>query len=71
MVTSRILSKAQILLVLWSHELLSKLHVPHQSTYFIGVYSFHQVQFKFKFERISRIHQLLQKLSSEQDWIFC
>ena len=32
-------------------------------------YSFHQAQLKF--ERISRIHQLFKKLSSEQNWIFC
>ena len=32
---NRILSKAQILLVLQSHELLSTLHVTHQSTHFI------------------------------------
>ena len=51
--TNRILSKAQILLVLQSQEWLSTLYVTHQSTYFI--YSFHQVEFKF--ERISRIHQ--------------
>ena len=61
--SNRITSKAQILLVLHSHDLLSRLHVTHQSTYFI--YSFHQVEFKF--ERISRIQQLLQKLSTEQD----
>ena len=30
-----------------------------------GVYSFHQIQFKF--ERISRIHQVHQKLLTEQD----
>ena len=60
---NRILSKAQILWVLSSHELLSTLHVTHQSTYFI--YSFHQVEFKF--ERILTIHQL--KLSTIQDSI--
>ena len=32
------LSKAQILLVLWSHELLSTFHVTHQSTYFIYIH---------------------------------
>ena len=37
--------------------------VTHQSTYLI--YLFHQVEFNL--ERISRIQQLLQKLSSEQD----
>ena len=35
------------------------LHVTHQSTYFI--YSFHQVESKF--ERTTRIQQLLHKLS--------
>ena len=49
-----------------SNWILSKAqNVTHQSTYFIGVYSFHQVEFKF--ERISRIQHLLQKLSSKQD----
>ena len=65
--SNRILSKAQILLVLKSHKLLSTLHVTHQSAYF--KYSFHQVELKF--ERISRIHQLLKKLSSEHNLIFC
>ena len=32
-------------------------------------YLFHHVEFKL--ERISRIHQLVQKLSSEHDWKFC
>ena len=61
--SNRILSKAQILLVLWSHELLSTLHVTHQFTYLI--YLFHQVESKF--ERISRIQQIYQKLSRKQD----
>ena len=61
--SNKILSKAQILLILKSHELLSTLHVTHESTYL--VYLFHQVEFKL--ERISRIQQLLQKLSTEQD----
>ena len=54
--SNRILSKAQILLVLSSHELLSTLHTTHQLTYF--KYSFHQIQFKFL--RISRIHPSYQ-----------
>ena len=45
------------------NELLSTLHVTHQSTYFI--YLFHRVDFKF--ERISRIQQIHQKLSRKQD----
>ena len=54
--SSRILSRAQILLVLLSHELLSTLHVTYQSTYFI--YSFNQIESKV--ERISIIQQLHQ-----------
>ena len=60
--TNRILSKPQIHLVLLSHELLSTLHVTHQSTYFI--YLFHQVESKF--ERILRIQQIFQKLSTNK-----
>ena len=63
MTNNRTLSKAQILFILLSHELLSKLNVTHQFTYFL--YLLYQIQFKF--ERMSRIKQLLQKLSSEQD----
>ena len=40
---NRILSKAQILLVLKSYELLLTLYVAYQSVYFI--FSFHQVEF--------------------------
>ena len=53
--SNRILSKAQILWVLYSHELLSTFHVTDQSAYF--VYLFYQAQYKF--ERISGIQQLL------------
>ena len=53
-------------LVLYTHELLSTLHITHQSAYF--KYSFHKL--KFEFERISRIQQLLQMLSSQQNLVF-
>ena len=57
-----ILSKAQILWSCSHMNCCQHYHVTHQSTYFI--YLFHQVQFKC--ERISRIQQLLKKLSTGQ-----
>ena len=61
-VSDRTLSKALILLVLQSHELLFTLHITHQSTSFI--YLFYQDESKF--ERISSIQQVFQKLSRKQ-----
>ena len=49
-----------------SHMNCCQHYMLHINLYFI--YSFHQIQLKF--QRISRIHQLLKKLSSEQNLIF-
>ena len=54
----QVLSKAQILLVLLSHKLLSTKYITHQFTYFIHYSS----QDKFKNSRITRIQQVHQKL---------
>ena len=54
--SNRILSKAQILCVLFSHELLSTLHITHQFTYFI--YLFCEVEFKF--ERIQESNNYIK-----------
>ena len=45
------------------HQFLSTVHDTHQFTYFI--YLFYQDESRF--ERISRIQQLFQKLSRKQD----
>ena len=60
---NKILSKAQILLVLLSHELLAMLHVTHQFTYFI----YSSSQDKLKNSRIKKIQQVLAKLSNQQN----
>ena len=60
---NRILSRAQVLLVLQSHELLSTLHVTHQLTYFI----YSSSQDKLKNPRIKEIQQVLEKLSNKQN----
>ena len=53
---NRILSKSKILLVLYSCEKFSKLHIIYQSTYFIEYF----MQDNFKYPRIKKIHQILE-----------
>ena len=53
--SNRTLCKAQILLVLQSHELLSTLHV---TSIYIFIYLFHHIEFKFENNSIiQQIHQ--------------
>ena len=49
---------SKILLVLCSCEQLSKLHTIYQSTYFIEYF----MQGNFKYPRIKKIHQILEKI---------
>ena len=60
---NRILSAAQILLVLWSHKLLSTIYDTDQFTHFI----YYSSQDKFKNSRINKIQQVLEKLSNQQN----
>ena len=57
--SNRILSKSKILLVLYSYEQLSMIHIIYQSTYFIEYFT----QDNSKYPRIKKIHQILEKIT--------
>ena len=57
--SNRILSKSKILLVLYSCEQLSIIYIIYQSTYFIEYF----MQGNFKYPRIKKIHQVLEKIT--------
>ena len=55
--SNRILSKAKILCVLYSHELLSTKYTTHQFTYFI----YYSLQNKFKIQELQESNKYIKR----------